>query len=144
MSVRARDSARPTLPASKAEWGRRRGIKSVSFSTPCSAPSVTLPRRPLYIFKSFHAMTVLLILLLSVDWDNNTVKKKKPTINLERMLDAFINPNRIDIHFTVLYRWGIMSLFRPSSLRFQGSLCNFTYYVQCSCRWNHETQGNGF
>ena len=28
---------------------------------------------------------------------------KKPTMNSERLSDEFINPNRIDIHVTVLY-----------------------------------------
>lgn len=51
-----------------------------------------------------HVITVF-TLLPSIDRDHGTVKKNPLWIH--RLLDEFINPNRTDIHLTVLYRWGL-------------------------------------
>ena len=58
VSVRVRDRTRPTCPRSKAKW-RRRGIKSVSFSTPHTVPSVTLQRRFLYFYEFYRSIVDL-------------------------------------------------------------------------------------
>ena len=51
VSVMVSERTRPTCPASKAKWERRR--KSVYFSTPHTGPSVTLQRRLLYFLPIF-------------------------------------------------------------------------------------------
>ena len=58
VSVSVRDRTRPTCPRSKAKWGRR-GIKSVSFSTPHTGPSVTLQRRLFYFYDFYCRVTEL-------------------------------------------------------------------------------------
>lgn len=63
MSVRVRDSTRPTSAGFKPKQGRR-GIKSEWFLNPCPAPSVTLQRRLLYHISVIHVVLYLFILLL--------------------------------------------------------------------------------
>ena len=58
VSVTVSDSARPTCPRSKAKLGRK-GIKSVSFSTPPAAPSVTLWTRLLYFYDFYCSIVDL-------------------------------------------------------------------------------------
>ena len=58
VSVRVRDSTRPTCSGFKPKWGRR-GIKSVSFSTPHTVPSVTLQRRFLYFYEFYRSIVDL-------------------------------------------------------------------------------------
>ena len=67
-------------------------------------------------------------------WYNGNKQTRNPTMNPERLLNEFINPNRIEVHLTALYKWEIMSSFKLWSLWFQEPSSNFTFYIQCSYR----------